>query len=142
MEAFNETVDQLLIKYNRSVIHTRIIASVLDLIDKFHSNGFFHGDMHLKNIMVSSNPIYNPSPVIGNDVSNEEGEENLYNSHNYKYYLIDFDNSNYIKNGALPALDYCQLRDSLGRLSVTTGKSFIDAINLIINAFQRSPLLV
>jgi len=76
MPALNETVFSLLQRYKDSNIRMQILRECIDLIIKMHAAGYYHGDLHLKNIMVSIQP---------GSLRRSE-----YGSHTYRYFLIDF----------------------------------------------------
>jgi len=88
MEAMNETVFSLLKRYDRSVL-VDIIKECINIVDKMHQLGYYHGDLHLKNIMVR-------------DANPGKGD---YYSHNYRYYLIDFGLSGYLTSKNMDLAD-------------------------------------
>ena len=104
--------------------------NILDLINILHNNGFYHGDCQLNNIMVYSRPV-----TVAKD------EDDLYDQRNYRYYLIDFGNADYIKNmgnNRHDIEDYKQLMGSLGALGTEKGIDFSPEIRRVEDTIQRS----
>jgi serine/threonine protein kinase len=79
MKMYDMTVRQLLLQFRDLNVRNDILANVITLLDKLHSYGIYHGDLHLDNIMVS----YTPSHL-------SVGITKEYNDMDYKYYFIDF----------------------------------------------------
>jgi tRNA A-37 threonylcarbamoyl transferase component Bud32 len=76
---------QLLDQYsNRSVIK-EILYESISLIQKLHILGYYHGDLHLGNIMVDYE-----------NIDGVEDELETYRMRKHKFYLIDFGMTNYI----------------------------------------------
>ena len=82
MNALKETVASLLYRYTLFEIRKVILEQCVVLVAKIHSLGYYHGDIHLKNIMVD----YDPSKkVLARDYNMES-----FDLMNYRFYLIDF----------------------------------------------------
>ena len=78
MDLYEMTIEQLLFKYTALEDRIFIIRKVLELVEKLHSHGIYHGDLHLNNIMVEKlDPFENTLD-------------------NYLFYFIDFGKGYYI----------------------------------------------
>lgn len=69
---------------------------------RLHENNMYHGDLQVNNIMVKYNKDVDPSQY--------DNEMDLYKARNYRYYLIDFGNSDYLFGNKF---DFVILRDSI-----------------------------
>lgn len=67
MEALNETLFSLMNRYGNTPKKMEILKRCIDVIHKMHLAGYYHGDLHLKNIMFKE-------PSLGD----------------WHFYLIDF----------------------------------------------------
>ncbi len=81
MRKLDYTIANLFLQYKSLAVRNLILSNVLLLIEKLHSNGFYHGDLHLNNMMVKSQ---------AGDIPVSTNELDLYTLRNYKYYFIDF----------------------------------------------------
>lgn len=89
MKILKQTVSDLLYEYRTITVRTVIISEVLSLLKTLHSEGFYHGDSHLNNIMVDYNSD-NYKKSIGEYPNNELKR---YKRVGYKYYFIDMGRS-------------------------------------------------
>lgn len=76
------TIANLFLQYKSLAIRNLILSNVLLLIERLHSKGFYHGDLHLNNIMVKAKEVQK--------TVEDENELEFYMSQNYTYYFIDF----------------------------------------------------
>lgn len=106
MSLFEMTAEQMLLKYKSDHIRNIILVNIISLVDRLHTNGIYHGDLHLNNIMVQSQKP--PSPLRG-DVLTEKME---YDSHDYKFYFIDFG-----KSGLFSSMDDQHIEDDFIEVS-------------------------
>jgi len=83
MRSLKKTVSALLEEYKTIKVRLMILGECLGLIAKLHRYQYYHGDLHLSNIMVNYTEPANVAKTSKNEYSK-------YKSHNYKYYLIDF----------------------------------------------------
>ena len=58
MNKLHCTVANLFTAYKSDVERTLILANILMILQKLHSNGFYHGDLHLNNIMIEGKDYY------------------------------------------------------------------------------------
>lgn len=79
---------QLLDQYTERSVIKEILYETISLLQKLHILGYYHGDLHLGNIMVDYEDI-------GEKIDNESER---YRMRKHKFYLIDFGLSNYIPN--------------------------------------------
>ena len=83
MGKLDYTLANLFLLYKSDNVRKKILHEMLFLIQTLHSHNFYHGDLHLNNIMVK----------VGNfdiDVEENNDEDELYELYHYKYYFIDF----------------------------------------------------
>ncbi len=91
MRKLDCTIANLFLQYKSLAVRNLILSNVLLLIEKLHSNGFYHGDLHLNNMMVKSK--------CDGEVMSDTSELEFYTLQNYKYYFIDFGKSGEIGDG-------------------------------------------
>lgn len=108
MMALKETVNSLLHRYQSLEVRESIIKGCIDLIEKTHDAGYYHGDVHLKNIMVGFDPD-NKEKTYGKSLTEEQEYETI----RYRYYFIDFGLSGDHPNKSRIIADYNSL---LGRI--------------------------
>ena len=84
MGKLDYTVANLFLLYKSDFVRNKILQSILYLIRELHSHNFYHGDLHLNNIMVK---VRNFNINFEED---EINEDKLYDLYDYKYYFIDF----------------------------------------------------
>ena len=82
MNKLDYTMANLFMQYKSEHIRNLILSNIIMLLDKLHMNGFYHGDLHLNNMMVKSKNK-NLSLVL-------EDELKFYGLEDYSYYFIDF----------------------------------------------------
>lgn len=115
MEALDETIMSLLNRYDNKT-NMEIIKKCIDIINIMHSAGYYHGDLHLKNIMVKSN----------RDVSTKKGGiEGLH------YYLIDFGLSGIISDRKYIRDDFNMFINSINSYSELSKSEIAEIVNYI-----------
>ena len=107
MRKLDYTIANLFLQYKSLAVRNLILSNILFLIERLHSKGFYHGDLHLNNIMVKAK---------GFDKVGEMNELEFYMIQNYTYYFIDFG-----KAGTMDTFcyykDYSEVYDHLYELS-------------------------
>ena len=58
MDLYKITAKQMLLMHDSIVEKQKILAYIVTLVDKLHRYGIYHGDLHLDNIMVSTDNKY------------------------------------------------------------------------------------
>jgi hypothetical protein len=131
MKSMKQTVNSLIRQYTSSMVRHIIVGSCLGIIDKLHSRGYYHGDSHLKNIMVD----YKEDDMIEAEDAFEDGEVDeieKYKLVGYRYYFIDLERSGEIKTPQDRIVDYeiltMDLNYLLSDLSITEEKRDIENI--------------
>jgi len=83
MKSLKQTVRNLLLEYNNDIVRHMIIGTCIGLLHRLHLSGYYHGDSHLNNIMVT----YDQDDY--DDAIEEDREEDKYKTVGYKFYFID-----------------------------------------------------
>jgi serine/threonine protein kinase len=107
MERFHTTAANLFVKYKDIEVKKIILFNILSLLQKLHSLGFCHADLHLNNIMVKEIPVKNY----------KLNEKELYEKKSYAYYFIDFGKSIKSKDEKIRYSDYTNILDHLEDLN-------------------------
>lgn len=93
MQALKETVSDLILQYKTITVRKMIINKIISLLDKLHKAGFYHGDAHLNNIMVT----YDTDVYLEGYKKYPKNEKQRYTYIDYKFYFIDMGQSGYLE---------------------------------------------
>lgn len=113
MEKLEIDLEKLILMYKSLEVRTLIMDSVYELFNSLHQIGMLHGDGHLGNIMVIST-----HPKVKS--SESESEMDVFKSHGYSFYFIDFGDSTPLGSDIVSLKikrDYNVLRKSLMELA-------------------------
>lgn len=87
MEALKQTAMDLIKQYHDPKVHLQIITDCCSVLEKFHSNGYLHGDSHLNNFMVDYT-TQNLEKSLGT-----KDPQRAYVILDPKFFMIDFGHS-------------------------------------------------